>query len=114
MAHYRSEVDGEPCPVEHALGVLEGRWTVLILRELFRQDGCRFNDLRRRLGNLSPRTLTDRLKALEDQGVVARRVTPGRPPGVTYSLTPRGSSLWPMFEAMMRWSEEDLKRPGKA
>lgn len=105
---FRSDVGGEPCLVEHALGVLDGRWTVLILRELFREPAGRFNELRRSLGDLSPRTLSDRLRRLEEQGVVARTVSAKRPIEVTYSLTDRGRSLWPLLEAMMAWSAKDL------
>ncbi len=111
---FRSDVNAEVCLVEHALGVLDGRWTVLILRELFLGPVGRFNQLRRALGDLSPRTLSDRLRRLEEQDIVARTVTVERPVDVTYRLTARGRSLWPLLEAMMTWSLEDLRRTGSS
>ncbi|WP_375167364.1 winged helix-turn-helix transcriptional regulator [Herbaspirillum huttiense] len=93
------------CPVEHAISHLDGKWTVLILRELFRDGNCRFRELQRRLGNLSPRTLTDRLNRLETQGLIRRVETAGYH---CYVLTDRGGSLAPVLHAMISWSIEDL------
>lgn len=95
------------CPVNHAIGLLEGRWTVLILRELFRDGSCRFRELQRRLGNLSPRTLADRLKRLERDNLIRRHESSADGDG-GYGLTDRGKSLAPLFAAMIDWSEKDL------
>ncbi|MEQ9094088.1 MAG: helix-turn-helix domain-containing protein, partial [Miltoncostaeaceae bacterium] len=71
----------------------------------------RFSDLQRSLGGISPRTLSVRLKALEDTGVLVRSEFPGVPPRVEYHLTDKGDDLLPIVEAMReygsRWLAED-------
>ncbi|WP_062301861.1 winged helix-turn-helix transcriptional regulator [Demequina subtropica] len=92
------------CPIERAVRVLDGKWTLLILRELF--DGKRrFGELLASLPGASPKTLTDRLRALEAHGVVAREVFPEIPPRVEYSLTPLGRTLAPVIDALRAWGE---------
>jgi len=90
------------CPVERAVKVLDGRWTLLILRELF-GGTRRFGELRATLGEVSPKTLTDRLRFLEKEGVVSRVIHPEIPPKVEYSLTARGRSALPIIEALRDW-----------
>lgn len=103
-------VDGGPCPavdcpVERALGVLDGKWTVLIVRDLM--DGTkRFSELRRSLAGVSPKTLTDRLRALEGQGLVERRMFAEIPPRVEYSLTAAGRTLEPVVAALAAWGRQ--------
>lgn len=92
------------CPIERAVGVLDGKWTLLILRELF-QGTRRFGELRMVLHGVSPKTLTERLRFLEDRGVVQRTVHPEIPPRVEYSLTPRGLDARPVIEALRVWGE---------
>jgi DNA-binding HxlR family transcriptional regulator len=97
------------CPVERALLVLEGRWSVLIIRELL-TGPKRFGELRTRLGISSPKTLTERLRILEHQGVLTRTVHAEVPPRVVYELTDRGRSFRSVLEAMAAWGEADLDR----
>ncbi len=92
------------CPIERAVGVLDGKWTLLILRELF-QGTRRFGELRMVLEGVSPKTLTERLRFLEEQGVVERTVYPEIPPRVEYSLTERGQKAWPVMVALRDWGE---------
>ena len=92
------------CPIERAVGVLDGKWTLLILRELF-LGTRRFGELRMTLQGVSPKTLTERLRFLEDQGVVQRTIYPEIPPKVEYSLTDRGQKAWPVIEALRGWGE---------
>ena len=87
------------CPIERAVGVLDGKWTLLILRELF-QGTRRFGELRAVLDGVSPKTLTERLRYLEDCGVVLRTIYPEIPPRVEYSLTELGQKAWPVIEAL--------------
>ncbi len=96
---------GEPgCPIERAVDVLDGKWTLLILRELF-GGTRRFGELRASLHGVSPKTLTERLRFLEDRGLVRRTVHPEIPPKVEYSLTENGRSAWPVIEALRDWGE---------
>jgi DNA-binding HxlR family transcriptional regulator len=92
------------CPIERAVGVLDGKWTLLILRELF-QGTRRFGELRTVLDGVSPKTLTERLRYLEDCGVVLRTIYPEIPPRVEYSLTELGQKAWPVIEALRDWGE---------
>ena len=94
------------CGVERTLQVLDGKWATLVLRELLRGPK-RFGELRAGLGNPSAKTLTDRLRALEHQGVLTRTVHAEIPPRVVYALTPRGRSLRTVLEAMYEWGERD-------
>jgi DNA-binding HxlR family transcriptional regulator len=97
------------CPIERAVGLLDGKWTLLILRELF-MGTRRFGELRMTLHGISPKTLTERLRFLEEQGVLARKIYPEIPPRVEYSLTRRGQKARPVIEALRDWGEIFLKK----
>ncbi|MGH9267353.1 MAG: winged helix-turn-helix transcriptional regulator [Acidimicrobiales bacterium] len=88
--------------MSRALDVLDGKWTILVVRDLL-SGTKRFTELRRSLTGVSPKTLTDRLRSLERHGIVARRVYAEVPPRVEYSLTPAGRSLQPVMVALSRW-----------
>lgn len=90
------------CSIEKALSVLGGKWTFLIIRDLF----CgkrRFGELRKSLCGISPKTLSLRLKELEDQGIVIRTPYATIPPTVEYSLTEKGRSLEKIIKEMKLW-----------
>ena len=90
------------CAVETTLNIIDGRWKVLILRELF-AGTMRFAQLRRALQGVTQKMLTQQLRELEADGIVHRQVYPEVPPRVEYSLTPLGESLWSVLEAMHNW-----------
>src|SRR5919199_1091786 len=90
------------CPAELTLDVIEGRWKVLILWQLF-QGARRFSELFRALPGITQKMLTQQLRELERDGIVARTVYPQVPPRVEYRLTPRGETLKPVVRAMCRW-----------
>jgi DNA-binding HxlR family transcriptional regulator len=92
--------------VERTLQVLDGKWTTLIVRELL-TGSKRFGELRTALGTPSAKTLTDRLRALEHQGVLTRTVHAEIPPRVVYELTTKGRSLQDVLYAMLRWGDEN-------
>ena len=92
------------CPIERAVSVLDGKWTLLILRELF-AGTRRFGQLRATLAGVGAKTLTDRLRFLEERGVVDRKIYPEIPPRVEYSLTERGRLVWPVIAALRDWGE---------
>jgi DNA-binding HxlR family transcriptional regulator len=92
------------CPIERAVSVLDGKWTLLILRELF-LGTRRFGDLRRVLVGVSPKTLTDRLRELEAKGIVKRTIFPEIPPRVEYALTRKGRGALPVIVALKDWGE---------
>ncbi len=95
------------CAVETTLGVISGRWKVLIIRELL-VGVQRFNQLHRSLSGITQKMLTQQLRELEEDGIIYRQVYPQVPPKVEYSLTPLGESLHPVLEAMHEWG---LKHP---
>jgi DNA-binding HxlR family transcriptional regulator len=79
--------------------VISGKWTLLIIRDLA-DDSLRFCELERSLEGISPRTLSLRLRGLEEQGIVERRTYPEVPPRVEYALTDKGRALVPLIEDM--------------
>lgn len=93
------------CSIEKALAVLNGKWTFLILRDLF-NGAKRFGELRKSLDGVSPKTLSERLKELEAKGVVIRTAYPTIPPAVEYRLTEKGESLKPIIKAMKLWGAQ--------
>ncbi|BCL79975.1 helix-turn-helix transcriptional regulator [Ktedonobacteria bacterium brp13] len=97
------------CPIERTLEVLDGKWTILILRDLF-TGVKRFGELRRSLQTISPKMLTERLRALEEQGIVERIVFSEVPLHVEYQLTERGQSIRPIFDAMKTWALDAMPR----
>src|SRR5438093_479608 len=80
-------------PLSKLLGLLSSRWTLLLLHRLHVEGPTRFGELRRRLGAISSRTLTDRLRFLEAEGLISRHYEPTVPPQVTYALTVRVMEL---------------------
>src|SRR5438046_802504 len=95
------------CPVCKTAEVVCGKWTLLLIRDL--ADGsCRFCELERSLEGISPRTLSLRLRALEDNGVVERRTYPEVPPRVEYALTEKGQALVPLIEDMRAYGRRWL------
>jgi len=92
------------CPVAMAAEVLCSRWTVVLLRELL-AGSTRFNDLRRGLPRMSPALLSQRLKELEETGVVERRPVPGEPAIHEYALTDAGRELQPLVESFGKWGQ---------
>ena len=97
----------ESCPVTATAEILAGKWTILLIRDL--ADGrCRFCELERSLEGISPRTLSLRLRVLEEQGILERKTFPEVPPRVEYSLTEKGRALVPIIEDMRSYGRSWL------
>jgi DNA-binding HxlR family transcriptional regulator len=95
------------CPVCRTADIVCGKWTLLLVRDL--AEGCsRFCELERSLAGISPRTLSLRLRALEEEGIVERQTFAEVPPRVEYSLTPKGEALIPIIEGMRDYGERWL------
>ena len=95
------------CPVCRTADVVCGKWTLLVIRDL--ADGsARFCELERSLEGISPRTLSLRLRALEEEGIVTRNTFPEVPPRVEYALTEKGEALVPLIEDMRRYGRRWL------
>ena len=95
------------CPVCATADIICGKWTILVIRDLT-EGRRRFCELERSLAGISPRTLSLRLRALEEQGIVERQTFPEVPPRVEYSLTQKGEALVPLIEDMRRYGREYL------
>ncbi|MGA2494876.1 MAG: helix-turn-helix domain-containing protein [Roseiarcus sp.] len=92
------------CAVEAALSLIDGKWKGVVLYHLLERTH-RFNELRRRLPNVTQRMLTNQLRELEADGLILRTVYPEVPPKVEYSLTARGRSLAPVIAALKAWAD---------
>lgn len=100
------------CPVETTLSLISDRWKVLIIRDLL--DGTkRFGELRKSVGCISQKVLTANLRAMEQDGLLTRRVYAEVPPRVDYTLTETGMSLRPVLDAMQSWGEAYKKSAAK-
>ena len=87
--------------------MISGKWTILLIRDLS-EGRSRFCELERSLAGISPRTLSLRLRALEEQGIVRRSTFQEVPPRVEYALTEKGRALAPLIEGMRRYGREWL------
>ncbi|MGD9902175.1 MAG: winged helix-turn-helix transcriptional regulator [Vicinamibacterales bacterium] len=96
-------------PVELALHVIGGRWKMPILWRLG-QRTWRYNELKRELGRVSHKMLTQQLRELEAHGLVTRTVHPVVPPHVDYALTPLGRSALPAIEVLRSWGSAYRKK----
>lgn len=98
---------GWHCPAELTLDFLSGKWRPMVIYWLM--DGpLRFNELQRRLGGVTHRTLSKTLKEMEADGLVTRKDYGEIPPRVDYSLTAKGSSLQPVLMAMEHWARTNI------
>jgi len=93
----------EYCSIAKSLDVVGDRWTLLIVRELAQRGACRYTDLRDGLPGIATNLLAERLRQLEQSGVVTREEAP--PPIATtlFRLTPRGEQLRPVLDGLARW-----------
>lgn len=106
---HHDEHDKLFCPVNATLDVLNQRWNLRIVRSLL-NGKKRFNEIGREHG-INPRTLRDRLKVLEEQGIIHRHVVSTMPPNVEYSLTDKGLALNDIFEKLACWGKRWMKPP---
>jgi DNA-binding HxlR family transcriptional regulator len=100
---------GQACPVAKALDVVGERWTLLIVRDLL-QGPARFQDLRAQLAGIPPKLLSDRLRVLEEEGVIAREMYSEHPPRASYALTERGRGLALIVGALATWGRPFVAR----
>src|SRR2546425_10787556 len=87
------------CAVAASAEIIGAKWTALLVHDLS-EGPRRFSQLERSCSGISPPTLAERLRALEQEGIVERRSYPETPPRVEYELTHKGDSLLPIIDAM--------------
>src|SRR3712207_1815702 len=97
----------DECPVCRTADIVCAKWTILIVRDLA-EGRSRFSEMERSLAGISPRTLSLRLRALEEQGILERRTFSEVPPRVEYALTEKGRALIPIIESMRSYGREWL------
>ena len=98
------------CPVARTLDLIGERWTILILRDLLLKGTRRFQDFQESLTGVAPNTLSARLKAMEEQDLIARRLYSEHPPRLEYHLTDRGKSLGPVVAALRDWGKRNTAK----
>ena len=102
------DVYNQHCPTRMVLDRIADKWTVLVVGAL-EDKTKRFGELRREIGGVSQKMLTQTLRGLEMDGLVARRVYASVPPKVEYTLTKLGRTLIPVLEAIREWSEHNIE-----
>lgn len=90
------------CPVATTVQLIGNKWKLLIIRNLLKEPQ-RFSQLKKGVPGISQKVLTDNLRSLESDGIIAREVFAEVPPRVVYSLTNIGQSLMPIIDAMADW-----------
>lgn len=102
-----STEDAENCPIRNLLNTVMGKWRLLILLALL--DGAlRFSEVKRAIGDVTQRVLTEALRALERDGYITRDVKPGPPIEVSYALTPLGEEVSNLFLPLVGWANQNL------
>lgn len=95
------------CPVARTAEIISGKWTILIIRDL--ASGVkRFNQLERSLRGISPKTLSERLRTLEEEGMVSRQTFAEVPPRVEYTLTAKGIDLIAVIDSLRSFGNKWL------
>ncbi len=103
------DIYNERCPTRIVLDRIADKWTVLIVGAL-EDKTKRFGELRREIGGVSQKMLTQTLRGLERDGIVNRKVYASVPPKVEYSLTELGETLVGILHAIGEWSENNIER----
>lgn len=107
----RTKKELPPCPVETTLTLIGDKWKLLILRDLM-SGTKRFGELRKSVGNISQKVLTENLREMESDKLLKRKVYAQVPPKVEYSLTELGESLNPIIESLRDWGNSYKKKLG--
>ncbi len=99
------------CSFEFALDMVSGKWKSLALYYLS-EETLRYGEIRKKIGGITQKMLTQTLRDLEKNGLVSRKVYPVVPPKVEYTITQNGAALIPIFERLQAWGEVVAKTQG--
>ena len=105
----KNTYEGQECSIARSLELIGERWTLLIVRDIFRRKR-RFDDIQQSLG-VARNVLANRLDRLVEQGIVEKRLYQERPPRYEYFLTEKGIDLWPVLASLIKWG--DKHEPGE-
>lgn len=97
------------CPIRGIIDVVSKKWTICIVNLLKKENPLRYNEIKYKLGEISPKTLSDNLKMLEKEGLIERKVYPETPPRVEYSLTKEGKELKAALMPLVGWVQKKEK-----
>ena len=100
----KNTYEGQVCSIARSLELIGERWTLLIVRDVFRRIR-RFDDLQRSLG-VARNVLANRLDRLVDEGILVKRLYQERPPRYEYFLTEKGIDLWPVLVSLVKWGDK--------
>ena len=111
ISRYIENANFEDTGFSYTLSLIDGKYKMVILYCLMEFGRVRFNELRRYLGRISDKTLSQNLKELEADALISRTVYPQIPPKVEYALTDRGRSLMAVLDQLCTWGEQN--RPSR-
>lgn len=100
------------CSVEAAIGLIDGKWKSIILWHLL-SGTLRFNEIKRKVENCTPRMLTNQLREMEEDGLITRKVYAQVPPKVEYSLSEIGRTMEPILRELKAWGDRNIGLYGK-
>jgi len=100
---------GQACPVAKSLELVGDRWTLLLVRDMLR-GARRFQDFQQKLPGIPPNILSDRLKLMDEHGLVTRRFYSDHPPRAEYVLTDKGRELGVVVGALAAWGSRHVHR----
>ena len=95
------------CPIRNIIARFSGKWAILVLCILAENETTRFKEIVKAIPDISPKVLTDTLRSLEADGLIARELYAEIPPRVEYSLTGLGKSLMPLLGNLISWALEN-------
>lgn len=93
------------CPIEHTMSLINGKWKIIILKELSHEP-MRYGALERAIAPITPKVLIAQLREMEQDGLVIRTIFPEVPPRVEYALSAKGRSLYTVFVELRKWGLE--------
>ncbi|HZP56658.1 MAG TPA: helix-turn-helix domain-containing protein [Dehalococcoidia bacterium] len=99
---------GLPCPVARSLDIVGDRWTLLIVRDLLTLGPRKYVELQQSLRGIAPNVLSERLKLLEEHGIVEREFYEEHPPRARYRITRKGAGLRTVLQAFLEWGNKHL------
>lgn len=99
----------EICPVRDVVARFGNKWALLVILVLSENEPIRYNELGRKIPDISSRILSNTLRTLEADGLVSRKFYQEVPPRVEYSLTDTGRSLVPIILELTEWAQENMK-----
>ena len=112
MIKKEEALPAQKCPVKHTLDVMGGKWKARILG-LLQHKNLRTGQLKRALGNITDKVLSEQLKELQNDKLIYRHDFLQIPPKVEYSLSPKGETLLPIINLMYNWGLEDMRANGE-